>query len=812
VAINLFGNLRTKKSFHSLVPDLRADTPLIMKLKTTLLFLLFSLPIFAQEKATISGYIKDSKNGESLIGATIYKMGSNSGASANEYGFYSLTLPKGPHIIAVSLIGYATYTFAIDLDNNITKNIEIGEEGKNLEEVVITGEAADKNITSVEMSVAKLDIKQINKIPALLGEVDVIRAIQLLPGVTTIGEGASGFNVRGGNIDQNLILMDEAPVYNSSHLFGFFSVFNPDAVKDVKLLKGGIPSHYGGRVSSILDVRLKEGNSKRLAVTGGIGSIFSRLSIEAPIIKDKASFIIAGRRSYIDALVKPFVKSSNPIKNADFYFYDLTAKFNYRINNKNTVFLSGYLGRDVFGAPAFTFNWGNATATARWNRILNKKLFMNLTAFYSNYNYYLEFAAVNDQSFKWRSNIINYSIKPDFIYYLNPRNTIRFGAQAFYYDFLPYDATGTFTDGQVKFIANKRYGGEYSAYIGNEQKLTQKLSMEYGLRLSMYTYIGKGTAYYFRDTIPNTAKPLDYSQTYTPWELIKAYVNPEPRFSMNYILNKSTSLKASYNRMAQYIQLISNTAASTPLDVYTIASNNLKPLIADQVSLGLFKNFKDNMFETSVEVYYKYLQNQLDYIDNADLFINPTVENQLLQGLGRAYGSEFYVKKSQGKLQGWVSYTLSKTERLVRGISNDNWFFSRYDRTHVLNVVVNYDITKRWNISANFVYLSGVPGTFPNSKIQIQSLNIPYNTTGERNNYRITPYHRLDLGATYSFKKNETRRYKQTLVFSVYNVYDRRNAFSIYFRSNGDNPLQTEAVRYSIVGTFVPAITYNFNF
>ena len=783
-----------------------------MKFKLSLLFFIFTFSLFSQEKATISGYIKDLKNGESLIGATISKQGSNVGASANEYGFFSLTLPKGPHVIVVSIIGYKTYTFSINLDKSISKNFELEEEGKDLDEVEITGEAADKNVKSVEMSVAKLDIKQINKIPALLGEVDVIRAIQLLPGVTTVGEGASGFNVRGGNIDQNLILLDEAPVYNSAHLFGFFSVFNPDAVKDVKLIKGGIPSQYGGRVSSILDVRMKEGNSKRTVVNGGIGTIFSRISIEAPIIKDKMSFIIAGRRSYIDALVKPFLKKSNPLKGADFYFYDLTAKINYRINDKNTVFASGYLGRDVFGASVFGFDWGNTTATTRWNHIFNKKMFMNATAFYSNYNYKLAFTANNGQGFKWNSNIVNYSGKTDFIYYLNTRNTIRFGAQGLAYDFMPYDATGTFANGTVKFLADKRYGVEYSAYVGNEQKITQKFTIEYGLRVSMYTYIGKGKAYYFRDTIPNTSLPLAETKTFTAGQLIKKYINPEPRLSMNYVLTKSSSVKASYNRMAQYIQLISNTAASTPLDVYTIASNNLKPLTADQVSMGYFRNFKENMFETSVEVYYKYMKNQLDYIDNADLFINPTVENQLLQGLGRAYGAEFYVKKSKGKLQGWVSYTLSKTERKVRGISNDNWFYSRYDRTHVLNTSVNYDLTKRINISANFVYLTGVPGTFPNSKIQVQSLNIPYNTDNIRNNYRITPYHRLDLGATFSFGKFRDNKYSQNITVSVYNVYNRRNAFSIYFRTKSGEPEQTEAVRYSIIGTFVPAVTYNFSF
>jgi hypothetical protein len=620
--------------------------------------------------------------------------------------------------------------------------------------------------------------------------------------------------VRGGNIDQNLILLDEAPVYNSSHLFGFFSVFNPDAVKDVKLIKGGIPAQYGGRVSSILDVRMKEGNNKKFAVAGGIGTIFSRLSIEGPILKDKASFIIAARRSYIDALVKPFVSSTSALKKSDFYFYDLTAKFNWRINDKNTVFASGYLGRDVFGLTVFSFNNGNSTGTVRWNHIFNKKLFMNMTTFYSNYSYHLEFGETggNNQTFNWSSNVKNYSFKPDFSYFLNTKNTIHFGAQALMYDFMPYDATGNVSNTTIKYTSDKRYGVEYSLYAGNEHRILPRLTLEYGIRVSMYTYIGSGTAYTFGDTTANTQRPLRDTKTYSAGQLIKAYVNPEPRFSMNYVINKFSSVKASYNRMVQYIQLISNTAASTPLDVYTIASNNLKPLIADQGSVGYFRNFKDNMFETSVEVYYKYLKNQLDYIDNANLFINPTVENQLLQGLGRAYGAEFYVKKTKGRFTGWISYTLSKTQRLVNGISNDNWFYSRYDRTHCINTSVSYDISKRFSVSANFVYLSGTPATFPNSKLQVQSLNIPYNTDNIRNNYRITPYNRLDFGATYQFKKNDTRKFKQNLVFSVYNVYNRRNAFSIYFQTKDNQPQATEAVRLSIIGSFVPAITYNFNF
>ncbi|MBX3164082.1 MAG: TonB-dependent receptor [Bacteroidetes bacterium] len=793
-----------------------------MKIKLIFLSLLFSLSVFAQEKFTISGYIKDAKNGEALTGATILKQGTVMGAAANVYGFYSLTLPKGEHTLVVSFIGYKTFTLSVNLDKNITKKFELSEEGTDLAEVEVTAQADDHNIKSVEMSVAKLDIKQINKIPALLGEVDVIRAIQLLPGVTTMGEGATGFSVRGGNIDQNLILMDEAPVYNSSHLFGFFSIFNPDAVKDVKLIKGGIPAQYGGRVSSILDVRMKEGNMKKMQVNGGIGTIFSRLSIEAPIVKDKASFIIAGRRSYIDALVKPFLNKEKPLQNqlkqADYYFYDLTAKLNWRINDKNTVFASGYLGRDVFGFPGlFGFDNGNMTGTLRWNRVFNQKLFMNATAFYSNYSYKLNFG-FNDQSFKWTSNLINYSIKPDFTYFLNSKNTIRFGAQALMYDFLPYDATGGNQGSNFSIKSDKRYGVEYAVYAGNEQKLLPRLTIEYGLRVSMYTYVGKGKAYTFRDTTPNTELPLESIKEYKAGEIIKTYINPEPRFAANYVINNVSSIKTSYNRMAQYLQLISNTAASTPLDVYTIASNNLKPLVADQVSTGYFRNFKENMFETSAEVFYKHLQNQLDYIDNANLFINPTVENQLLQGLGRAYGLEIYLKKTKGKFNGWISYTLSRTQRKMRGISNDDWFMSRYDRTHCFNTSLSYDFTKYWSASVNFVYLSGTPSTFPDARIEIQGIAVPYNTTNVRNNYRVTPYHRLDCGVTFNFRKNDYRKYKQHLVLSVYNVYARKNAYSIYFQQmsgTGNDPLlpmQTEARRFAVVGTFIPAITYNFNF
>lgn len=776
---------------------------------------LFGFISYSQEKFTVKGYIKDKKNGEVLIGAVVQKKGTTIGVSANEYGFYSLTLPKGEHTLVFTYLGYVSLEKKINLNENITLNVELEETANQLQEVEIVSEAEDKNVKSIEMSVAKLDIKQVEKIPALLGEVDIVRAVQLLPGVTTVGEGASGFNVRGGNVDQNLILLDDAPVFNSSHLFGFFSVFNPDAVKDLKLYKGGIPSQYGGRTSSVLDVRLKEGNNKRYEAKGGIGTIFSRFSIEGPIKKERASFIVAGRRSYIDVLAKPFLSKKQPsLKDAQFYFYDLTAKVNYRINDKNTVFLSGYFGRDVFGA-GFTFDWGNATTTLRWNHIFNPRLFMNLTAFYSNYDYKIIFTQPgNNQKFEWRANIVNYSLKSDWSFYMNANNTVRFGIQNITYQFNPTTAIISDAEGKSTDLSlERKYANELAVYAGNEQKINDKFSIEYGIRLSNFSYLGNTTAYYYRDTVAGIEKPLSKEEKISGlFNPIKNYFNPEPRFSANYVINQTSSLKWSYNRMVQYIQIVSNTAATTPLDVYTPATNNVKPLVADQGSLGYFKNFKENTYETSVEVFYKYMQNQLDYIDNADLLINKYVEAQFLQGIGRAYGIELYVKKVKGKWNGWLSYTLSRTERKVESISNNNWFPSRYDRTHLLNVVNTYDFNKKWSASVTFVYLTGTPATFPDAKFQIQGYQVPYNTTNERNKYRIPPYHRLDVGVTWNIDAMKTKKFKNQLVFSVYNVYNRRNAYTIYFRTNPDNPTETQAVRFSVIGSIVPAITWNFNF
>lgn len=775
---------------------------------------------FAQKKVTLSGYIKDAKDGEALIGAVASIPSLEGvGVASNVYGFYSLSVPAGTYEVRYSFIGYKSLVKNIELNESQTLDVELSEEGDTLDEVVISDVREDANVSSIEMSVNKLDISIIQKIPALLGEVDIIKSIQLLPGVSTVGEGATGFNVRGGGVGQNLVLLDDAPVYNSSHLFGFFSVFNPDAVKDVKLIKGGIPAQYGGRQSSILDIRMKEGNSKRFAASGGVGVIFSRLTLEAPIIKDKASFIVAARRSYIDILARPFLNED--LRDSKFNFYDLTAKVNYRINANNQLFLSGYLGRDVFDASnVFKSNWGNQTATLRWNHIFNERLFFNLTAFYSNYDYSLGFGDTAEDQFTWESEIINYSLKPEFTYYLNPNNEITFGGQAILYDFVPAAAQGT-SAGEVRDVSlPNQYALEGGVYIGNKQTLSDKISLQYGLRWSYFNYMGKGTKYEFAPNTENPAgrrEPIDREgEKFDQWESIQTYDNLEPRFSIKYQVNSSTSLKASYNRMVQYIHLISNTVASTPLDVWTPSTNNIRPQIADQVALGVFKNFQENAWETSLEVYYKDYQNIVDYIDNADLLINPFLEGDLLSGIGRSYGAEFYVKRNQGKFNGWVSYTLARTERKVEGLNNNDWFSNRFDQTHNLKLVAFYEPNERWSFSTNFVLITGTPATFPTNRIELQGYVIPHNSQETRNNFRIPAYHRLDLSATLhgkKFKKNGAKRKNEDYwVFSVYNVYNRRNPFSVTFGANEDNPRITEATRFSVVGSFIPAVSYNFKF
>jgi hypothetical protein len=797
----------------------------MQKLAGLILALILVFQIQAQEKYTLSGYINDAANGEALIGATVYIESIDGGGVTNVYGFYSLTLPAGTYEVKYRYVGFETISKTIELTENVRQDVELSETDTELEAVVVSSRREDDNISNIEMSTAELDIKSISKIPAFAGEVDIIKSIQLLPGVSTVGEGASGFNVRGGGVGQNLVLLDEAPVYQTSHLFGFFSVFNPDAVKDVKLYKGGIPAQYGGRLSSILDIRMKEGNSKKFEATGGVGTVFSRFAVEGPIVKDKASFIVAGRRSYADVLVRPFTDFLDD--GAALYFYDLTAKANLNINEKNRIYVSSYFGRDVFRFDAQQgFDWGNQTATLRWNHLFSEKFFSNFTAFYSNYDYGFSFGDNELDNFNWDSRIITYNFKPEFSYFLNPRNELTFGGEALIYRFLPARVTAT-SDGETTDISlDERKALEISAYIANDQKISDKLSVQYGLRFSSFTYMGGGLAYTYGDILAGERKPVIGVEEYDEWEPIETFSNLEPRLALKYQLTQNSSVKASYNRMNQYIHLISNTVASTPIDVWQPSTNNIDPQQGDQIALGYFRNFKNNSIETSAEVYYKWLDNQVDYIDGADIFINEFLEGELLSGIGRAYGLELYVKKSTGRLNGWISYTLGKSEVKVDGINfgsdtenrTGQWYPTRFDQRHNFKITGNYQWTDRMTLGAIFTYLSGTPTTFPTDRGSVQGYTFPI-LNNDRNNVRIPDYHRLDLSLTIDniFFKPEKKRGSDYLVVSVYNAYARRNPFAINFSQSADrpapgSPVETNATQIAILGFILPAVSYNFKF
>ncbi|MEM9546512.1 MAG: TonB-dependent receptor [Bacteroidota bacterium] len=780
-----------------------------------LVVFLFSISFLQAQEYTISGYIRDAENGETLIGSFIYLAENGASTVSNEYGFYSITVEEGNYTLYGTYLGYKDNIQAITLTQNRTINIEMAPDANTLDEVVVTAEEVDRNVRSLEMSVNKLDIKTLEKLPTLLGETEILRGIQLLPGVTSVGEGAAGFNVRGGSIDQNLVLLDEAPVYNSSHLFGFFSVFNPDAVKDVKLYKGGIPARFGGRLSSILDVRMKEGNNKELEVNGGIGTIFSRLSVEAPIIKDKSSFIVAGRRSYIDVLAAPFL--SDDAGDTELNFYDLTLKTNYKFSDKDQIFLSGYFGRDNFGfGESAGFSWGNQTGTFRWNHLFSDKLFANLTTYFSNYDYQINFGDTSEDTFDWTANIKNYSIKPEFSWFIRPQNILRFGGQTIYYIFEPANAISVSNSEVTDISTSEQFSLESNVFVENEITLFNKLQMNYGLRLSHFAYLGGRNVYNFGEAPLGEVRPLESTTVAEDGEVIEDYINLEPRFSLKVDLNEKSSFKASYNRTAQYIHLLSNTTASTPVDIWTPATNNIKPAMADQVAAGYFRNFKDNTYEFSGELYYKKMNNLIDYIDGADLILNELVEGQILEGEGRAYGAEFMLKKTEGRFSGWVSYTLARSERLVEGINNNDWYPSRFDQTHNLSITTFYELSDRLTLSANFVYNTGTPTTFANSGYYQQGYFIPNNDLNERNNVRIPDYHRLDLSLTLDPKPGK-RKWKGQWVFGIYNVYARRNPFSIYFRQddarvNPGQAVNTEAIRLSVIGSFIPSISYNFTF
>ncbi|MGZ4048829.1 MAG: TonB-dependent receptor [Bacteroidia bacterium] len=773
--------------------------------KPILLFLIlsfiFSLNISGQNKYTISGYVKDAKNGEELIGATVViKEIPATGSSTNAYGFFSITIPEGKYTVTAQFLGYQSKAIQVDLDKSTKIDFALDEAPNVLNVVDAVETRKNDNVTRTDMGVDKLDIQQIKNIPVLFGEKDVLKTLQLLPGVQSAGEGNSGFYVRGGSSDQNLILLDEATVYNASHLLGFFSVFNSDAIKDVTLFKGSQPAEYGGRLSSVLDIKMKDGDDKKFDVSGGIGIISSRINIEGPIKKDKGSFIISARRTYADAFLK--LSRDTTLNKAKLYFYDVNLKANYTLNDKNRIYLSGYFGKDVLGfGNTFGINWGNATGTVRLNHLFSDQLFSNTSLIFSNYDYKIN-VNTGGNNLDIISRIQDYGIKEDFQYFLNSKNKIKFGLNSVYHKIIPGAITSSTNSPISKLNLPNKYAWENAVYVSHEIRLTEKFTFEYGLRLSSFSLLGPGDFYSY-DNAGNTTDTL----TSSSGKFVKTYFNLQPRASANYVLNSKSSIKTSYGRNAQYMHLLSNSTSGNPTDLWIPSSNNVKPELCDQYSLGYFRNFKENMYEFSAETYYKSFQNAIDYKNGAQLNFNANVESQLLYGKGRAYGVELFIKKKYGKFNGWIGYTLSRSERQINGINDDNWYAAKQDRTHDLSVVGIYELTKKWTVSATFVYYTGNAVTFPSGKYTVGGQVINYYT--ERNGYRMPAYNRLDVGATYQGKKTE--KFESSWNFSVYNVYGRENAYSITFQQDPNDPNKTQAVQTSLF-RWVPSITYNFKF
>lgn len=784
---------------------------------TIVLILLMSVSLQAQKKFTISGVIADEKNKETLIGVSLFVQETKTGLVTNEYGFYSITLPEGDYTLQVNYMGYQTITEKIKLNQDLKKNIYLSVSSQQLDEVVIVDNKKRVDIRKPEMSVNKLTIQEIKEMPVIFGEVDVLKSILTLPGVTNAGEGQSGFNVRGGGADQNLVLLDESTIYNSSHLFGLFSVFNPDAIKDLKLYKGGIPSRFGGRLSSILDIYQKEGNKNAFHMNGGIGLISSRILAEGPIVKDKGSFLIAGRGSYAHLFLKLFDNPNSA------YFYDLNTKLSYSINEKNNVYLSGYFGRDVFQLnDSFVNTYGNAVINFRWNHLYSDKLFSNLSMIYSDYYYGLRLDFVG---FNWDSGIKNYNIKYDFKHYITDKFKLNYGLQSHYYDFNPGKIEPTGEESGINpEQLDKKYAMENAIYADAEHQISNKISLSYGLRFSNFLRLGQQTLNVYANDQPvifnpdfqiyQSAEPIG-TVSYGKNKTIAKFDNLEPRFAVSYVINEEQSVKASYNRMTQYLHLISNTQSPTPLDVWAPSDRYLKPQLLDQVAVGYFRNFKDDLYSLEVESFFKKIKNRVDYIDGANLIANEAIERVILNGRARAYGLEVLFRKNSGRFKGWVSYTLSRTEQQVAGrtpeetgINNGNWYKTGFDKLHNLAVVANYKLNEKWRFSANLIAQTGQPVTFPNGQYQYEGITVP--VFSGRNEENLPTYHRLDVSATLTPTKNKGRKWQAEWVFGIYNLYNRQNAASITFRQNQETG-SNEALRLSIFG-IVPSATYNIKF
>jgi hypothetical protein len=787
--------------------------------KLFLLFFLTSSVLFSQENSTLSGTVYDNYNNETLIGVSIYFPELNAGTTTNEYGFYSITVPKGNYKVQISYLGYSTLLEDIALFDKSSKNFNLKEESESLNEIVIESNIEKLNLKTPQMSVNNLTSSTIKQIPVVLGEADIIKSLILLPGVTSAGEGASGFNVRGGAADQNLILLDEAIVFNSSHLFGFFSVFNPDVIKNVKLYKGGIPAKYGGRLSSVLDIYQKEGNSKDFNITGGVGLVSSRLLIEGPIKKEKSSFLIGGRSSYAH-LFLPLFDNDNTA-----YFYDLNSKINYRFNDNNNVFLSTYFGKDVFGvSDNFVNDYGNTVVNLRWNHLFTDKLFSNLSLIYSDYFYGLLLDFVG---FEWDSGITNFNLKYDFNHYVSEKIKLNYGINNIYIKFNPGEIKPNREDSGI--VAEKlidKYANEFATYIDIEQKVSDNFRLQYGVRFSNFTrlgqdelneYVNDEAVIYDEEFKKYVSAEATGTERFKRSDVISSFNNFEPRVSMSYTFNDNTSIKASYNRMVQYLHLLSNTASPTPLDVWAPSGKYIKPQLLDQYAVGYFKSFKDGKYTLETEAFYKDIQNRIDYINGANLIANNEIETIILNGKARAYGLEILLKKNEGNFQGWIAYTLSRSEQLTAGrsaiepgINNGEWYSTPFDKTHDFSINASYELNKKWKFNSNFVFQTGQPANYPVGQYEVQGLNVPIYDGNRRNADRLPAYHRLDISATLTPDKNKNRNWQGEWVFGVYNLYGRDNAASLAFRQNRET-LRNEAIQTSIFG-IVPSVTYNFKF
>lgn len=806
---------------------------MVIKFKYCLVLLTVLLVVSVQaQKHTISGYLKDSSTNEFLIGAIVKIENSSVVASSNAYGFYSLTANKEKLTLLVNYMGYEQKKVTVEVSSNMTLDIYLQEKKTTLQEVVVSYKRNDQKIISTDMSVDKLSAKDIKQIPMVLGEADVIKSIQLLPGVSAPNEGSGGFNVRGGAADQNLILLDEAIVYNPSHLFGFFSVFNADALKDATIYKGGIPSKYGGRLSSVLDIRMREGNNKKFIATGGIGLLSSRLTLEAPIGKvyengAKGSFLISGRRSYADIFLP--LSSDTAINRNKLNFYDLNFRSNYRLSAKDKVFLSAYFGRDKIDVPnGFGNTWGNQTSTLRWNHLFSPSLFLNVSAIYSNYNYEISFYPGN--SFTWKSSLSNVNLKADFDYYAGEKHKLKFGLGSIIYQFNPGNIAplGTSSTVTATNYKNKRATENY-VYVQDDYRISSRLSLMVGMRISQFAQLANDSipvyendnALVFNPVINNYVKGKVTSyKSYEKNKLLNNTIGLEPRLSLNYQVNDVSSLKLGYNRMYQYIHLLSTSTSPTPLDIYTPSSSFIQPQIADQIATGYFRNFNNNTYELSIEAYYKWMQNQFDFIDGASPLLNNSPETIILNGNARSYGVEMMFKKSEGRFTGWISYTLSKAERRTpglnggRGINNGQYYATNYDKPHNIAITGNYKISDKWSVSANLIYQSGRPATYPESKYTFNGISIP--EYSERNAHRLPDYHRLDIAATLQGK--QTKRGKGQWIFGLYNLYNRQNAANITFRETLINDNEAglgtgiaKAYKLTYFG-IVPSISYEFKF